>query len=236
MPAADTIAGQVVAGAIADVRRLLELESAWTPDSDGVDALGRPLTTADEISTLAARRSLLGAVEAVTSRLELQVAVTAALRDAIAAAGWRHARDSGGGLAPLFFASIHHFNRASTHREVLAVLDDARNLAATSRWSTGWGCSRALPDRTLTTAEHDDICIELQGIWMFFESVAYAAQYSSTVSMVDAVIRRQDALMQTLKQHAPPPPMSERCRRAAGRLRRRRWWPPAPRTVDDIPF
>ncbi|MEY2517937.1 MAG: hypothetical protein QOJ89_5301, partial [bacterium] len=68
-PFADTtVAGQVVADAIAELRRLLEHESAWTPDTDGIDSARRMLTTAEQVRTLAARRSLLGAVETVTRR------------------------------------------------------------------------------------------------------------------------------------------------------------------------
>ena len=232
MPVADTIAGQVVADAIAEVRRLLAHESAWTPDSDGLDAGGRWLVGAEQIRTLAARRGLLGAVETVTRRLEGQVAVTAALRDAIAAAGRRYARDRGEGLPPLFFQSIH----TSTARRRTT----RSSRSSTTRWPTAWGCSWALPDRTLTASEHDDVCMELQGIWMFFESVPYAAQYSSTVSMIDAVTSREVALSETLRQHRPPVALSERWRRFTKQLRawRRHLASPceARYPIDDIPF
>ena len=244
MPVADsTVAGGLVADALADVHALLEHEASWTPQADAVDAAGARIRDTGDIRARAVRRSLLGAVESVTARLELQVAVVYALRDALAHAGERYAREHGERCSPLYFMSLAHFNAASTHAEVLALVTAARTVAATRRWPCGWGPVSAIPDRRWTVEEDGDVCDELQGIEMFFESRPWAGQCSSTLSMIDAVAHRETALIAASSAHGWRPPFRTRmAARASARVRKVRrcvqalLGSPLVRCDDDLPF
>ena len=234
-----TIAGTAVADALADVHALLVHESSWTSEADALDTHGAPMGEATEIRARAAQRSILGAVESVTPRLELQVAVVYALRAALARAGERYALEHSERCSPLYFMSLAHFNAASPHADVIALVAAARAIAASQRWPCDWGPVWAVPERRWSIAEDRSVGEQLQGIDMFFESRPWAGQCSSTLSMIAAVERRQQELMTANGLYGWRAP---RRTRAVAHLRRLGWRARmnvrsrTRRLDDDIPF
>lgn len=240
MPATDsTIAGGAVEGALTEVRGLLMHEASWTTEADALDAHGVAISNPTQIRARAVRVSVLGAVEAVAPRLELQVAMVYALRAALAASGERYALEHDERCSPLYFMSLAHFNAASTHSEVLALVTAAITIAGPQRWSCDWGDVWAIPDRRWTAAEDEGVGNELQGIDMFFESRAWAGQCSSTLSMIAAVDSRQQQLLTATHLYRWRPP---RRVRAVAYIRHRTWRARMSmqtrrrRFDDDIPF
>jgi hypothetical protein len=239
----DTVAGELVAAALTEIRARLQAADSWTTEADALDADGQRIDNPDVVRSSAVTLSLLGAVEAVTPRVELQAAVARALREALVAAASRYAREHADRCSPLYFMSILYFARASTHAEVLALIDAARALAVTRRWEAGWGPVWPLPSRRMTREEDEQVGAEMQGIDLFFESHPYAGQHSATMTMLDVVIARERALQAACAAYGWVPPLPARIKTAAAtRLRRATrgaraaLWRPAARPGDDIPF
>jgi len=213
-----TFSGEMVVSVLARARELIRHRRDWIHDAPGETACGRATGEPALVRHYAARRSLLGAVEAATADIDLQRLCTHLLERAV--------NDTIDG-----YLSLQHLAYYEGHDAALGALTDAIELARGGDHPVVLGEEFLEWHRPPTEDEYLDLCGELQGIEMWFtRSDRYSGMFNGTPSMRRQAADRERAIEAYLADHKDRLPTETAAQAAEGEFAG------MSADSDDVPF